>query len=312
MFRLTEMPRFVRAIVCLLYLCGCGGSPVRETASVISREFEPKSVEQELPGLHNVLLAADGIYSGSEPHGDEAFAGLAKLGIRTILSVDGARPDVELARQHGLRYVHVPIGYDGVSPSASEKLAAAARETEGPVYVHCHHGKHRGPSATAVICVAKGLCTGEQSLQLLKLAGTGQEYAGLWRDVAAYRPPRSGTKLPALVETAEVESLTAAMARVDRHWDNLKLCRDAGWQTPPAHRDLVPAREALLMKETFHEARRTLGPEYDSQFQSALEAAEQIATEIEAALNSDQRDTLGMRMESLDKSCKQCHVKYRN
>src|SRR6185369_3881462 len=151
MSRLTDMLRIVLAIVCLCLSCGCGDSQDRETACVPPTAFEPKTVETELPGLHNVLLAADGIYSGSEPHGEEAFAGLAKMGIKTILSVDGARPDVELARQHGLRYVHVPIGYDGISPSAGETLAAAAREAQGPLYVHCHHGKHRGPSATAVI-----------------------------------------------------------------------------------------------------------------------------------------------------------------
>lgn len=54
------------------------------------------------------------LYSGSGPDGPKAFASLARLGIKTIISVDGARPNVEAAKKSGLRYVHIPISYDGV------------------------------------------------------------------------------------------------------------------------------------------------------------------------------------------------------
>jgi hypothetical protein len=45
--------------------------------------------------------------------------------VKTIVSVDGGKPDVETARKHGIRYVHLPIGYDatdctaGLPPSPS-------------------------------------------------------------------------------------------------------------------------------------------------------------------------------------------------
>ena len=35
-----------------------------------------------------------------------------EVGYTTVLSVDGARPAVELAEKHGLRYVHIPIVED--------------------------------------------------------------------------------------------------------------------------------------------------------------------------------------------------------
>jgi hypothetical protein len=33
---------------------------------------------------------------------------------QTIISVDGARPNVDAAKKEGLSYVHIPIGYNGV------------------------------------------------------------------------------------------------------------------------------------------------------------------------------------------------------
>ncbi|HVV99787.1 MAG TPA: hypothetical protein VHB77_05585, partial [Planctomycetaceae bacterium] len=56
---------------------------------------------QEQPGLHNLVQASAGVYSGSEPDGEIGFASLETLGIKTIVSVDGARPDIELAHKHG-------------------------------------------------------------------------------------------------------------------------------------------------------------------------------------------------------------------
>src|SRR4051812_38582828 len=66
-------------------------------------------------GLHNVVTYADGLYCGSVPEGKAGFATLAAIGIKTIISVDGATPEVELASKFGLRYVHLPVGYDGIS-----------------------------------------------------------------------------------------------------------------------------------------------------------------------------------------------------
>ena len=42
---------------------------------------------------------------------------LADMGVKTILSVDGKTPDVEAAKKLGMRYVHVPIQYRGITES---------------------------------------------------------------------------------------------------------------------------------------------------------------------------------------------------
>jgi protein tyrosine phosphatase (PTP) superfamily phosphohydrolase (DUF442 family) len=264
------------------------------------------------PGLHSVLRISERLYSGSEPHGDEGFASLAKLGITTVVSVDGAKPDLELAKKHGLRYVHIPMGYDGVSKNAGSLLTRLIRDVRGPIYVHCHHGRHRGPAAAAVACVAGGIATGSEALEILKKAGTGKEYAGLWRDVEMFSPPDSGQELPELREVAEVDSVAAAMATLDRNFDNLKLCQQAAWGVPADHPDLVPAQEALLVRESLHEAVRHVSDQHTGQFKQWLGDAEQTANALENALKAGQKDQASERMAELQKNCKQCHAKYRD
>ena len=127
------------ALACLLHASARGQQPPRSA---------------ELPTIPHLQAVADGVFSGARPRDEQDFAALAKMGVKTIVSVDGVRPDIEAAKKHGLRYIHIPLGYDTVDDRAVGSLTRVAREPLGPLYVHCHHGKHRGPAAAAIICLA--------------------------------------------------------------------------------------------------------------------------------------------------------------
>lgn len=272
--------------------------------------FQPM---RDLPGLHNIVKVSDRIFSGSEPEGEDAFSRLAGRGAKTIISVDGARPNVEAAHKAGLRYVHIPMGYDGISERAAAALTRAGKELEGSIYVHCHHGRHRGPAAAVIIAIAAGELDPSYARTVLELSGTGKEYKGLWRDVAGYKDPPPETELPELVEIAEVDSLTAAMVQIDRHWDRLKLCRNAGWRPPKKFPDLDAAHEALQLREALHEAARMLAEEkFDGQFREWLAEAERQAGEIEMNLGNSNPAEAERLSRLLQDSCKQCHERYRN
>jgi protein tyrosine phosphatase (PTP) superfamily phosphohydrolase (DUF442 family) len=281
-------------------------------ASATPASATPEAVPRELPGLHNVHRATEIVFLGSEPQGEEAFISLKKLGITTIVSVDGATPDVELARQHGLRYIHIPTGYDGVDEVTAKTLTRVAREVKTPLYVHCHHGKHRGPAAAAIVCLASGTLTSDQALTLLKTAGTGKDYTGLWKDVKDFQPLPEHAELPPLLEIAPLESLPAAMARIDRNFDNLKLCKTAGWKTPTAHPDLNPVNEALLVQEALQECCRRLEPGRDLQLREWLQESGTMARALHQALKAHDFAAADPLLSSLGEKCVQCHVAFRN
>jgi protein tyrosine phosphatase (PTP) superfamily phosphohydrolase (DUF442 family) len=291
-------------------ICAATAGRGDEQDSDVPRRNGPTT--KDYPSLHNLITVTDKIYSGAEPDDDEAFESLRALGVKTVISVDGARPDVATAHKHGLRYVHIPIGYDGVTRDAGAALARVVREAKAPIYVHCHHGQHRGPTAAAVACIASGAADGRKAIKILERAGTGKEYPGLWRDVAAYRPPLNDARLPALKEVAEVDTLPAAMALIDRAFDELKLSQQADWSVPPNHRDLAPATQATLVREQFHEASRLLSGQHDARLKEWLSAAEARSRDLEAALRGDDKTQATRCFQQLQNACKQCHAAYRN
>jgi protein tyrosine phosphatase (PTP) superfamily phosphohydrolase (DUF442 family) len=306
----------------------CAMADDRVAAPIDAENFELTSTEHDLaakllpggpterdfPKLHNLLQVTDRLFSGAEPVDEQAFAELARLGIRTIVSVDGIRPNTAAAARHGLRYIHIPVGYDGISEQAAGSLTRLVREIEGRIYIHCHHGEHRGPAAAAIACVADGAADGAAAIVVMQRAGTSPNYAGLWRDVAAYTPPALGESLPQLTESAEVESLVEAMAQIGRVSDHLKLCQTAAWQSPPNHPDLTPLQQAILLKEAYREINRRLQDDnpHDERFRSWMRAAEKTANDLELALQQGQRDLASDLFQAGQTECRRCHIQYRD
>jgi protein tyrosine phosphatase (PTP) superfamily phosphohydrolase (DUF442 family) len=277
----------------------------------------------EAAGLHNVYRLTERLYSGSSPEGDAGFASLRKLGVRTVISVDGARPDVERARKHGLRYVHLPIGYDGVPEAQALRIARAVRDLPGPVYLHCHHGKHRGPAAAAVahLCL-DGRCGVETAVEEMRRAGTDPRYTGLYAAPGQIRRPTREVldRVPAdFPEVAEVAALAQAMVAVDERWDRLQQVRAAGWKVPPDHPDIDPPHEALQLQEQYREAARL--PQVEARpadFRRRLAEAEGGAAELERVLRQGrEKGTVdGAAAEAAFRrsaaGCVECHGRYRD
>jgi hypothetical protein len=182
----------------------------------------PVAPARELAGLHNVHRLTARVFSGATPEGDAGFASLRRLGVRTVLSVDGATPEVEHAAAFGLRYVHSPVGYDGIPPAEVARIARALRDLPGPVYVHCHHGQHRGPAAAVAALRCLGELTADEGVAALQLAGTDPKYSGLIALPHTTQPlspaalDRVPAKFPARAATAD---LTQLMVKIDGLWD---------------------------------------------------------------------------------------------
>ena len=268
-------------------------------------------VEKQQPSLE-IRYLTNNVFVGGEPNGSDAFAVLKGQGIKTIVSVDGATPNVELARQYGMQYVHIPIGYDGIDSQATLSLVRVARAFKRPIYLHCHHGQHRGPAAAAVLCIADGALTNEAAQIFMQQAGTSRDYAGLWRDVAQFRPPSDDVDLPELVEVAPVGDMAATMAKINRAFDRLKSSREMGWSIPEGDPDLVPAQLALIMREWFHElGRQPLTGQHEG-MKTGLQRAEDLVADLEAALHGDEVDKASDALQQLKQACVDCHTSFRN
>ena len=280
----------------------------------------PRSVEEPLPrehpGLHNVLRATDKLLSGSSPEGDAGFESLKQLGVRTIITVDGARPEVERARKHGLRYVHLPIGYDGVPREQGLRIARAVRDLPGLVYLHCHHGQHRAPAAAAVVrlCLDEH-CTAADAVAFLKDAGTAPRYKGLY--AAAEQTRLAPADLDAVSadfpELAQVSSLVKLMVELDGRWDRLTLARRAGWKTPEDHPDVDPPHEAVQLWELYREAARLpqVKTKPDS-FRRGLDGGERAAKQLADALAAHAPADADGAFAASAKACADCHAAHRD
>jgi protein tyrosine phosphatase (PTP) superfamily phosphohydrolase (DUF442 family) len=192
--------------------------------------------------------------------GEKGFETLKRLGVRTVISVDGSQTDVEAARRHGLRYVYLPVGYDGILRDQAIRIVEAIRDLPGPIFVHCHHGKHRGPAAVAVCALATEGWEKAQARAWLERAGTDPKYKGLFATVEGFTIRSVGelrqvTK-DQLPERAEVPALVETMVGVDHIWHRPKGIEKAVFQTPKDSPDLDPPHEALMQSEHFCEASR--------------------------------------------------------
>ena len=96
--------RLIATLLASMGLLGCGepGSVPSAPPVAVSPALAPPALDDPQPhgylGLDNVVAYAERVYSGSAPLGPEGFQTLAAWGVDTIISVDGARPDVETAR----------------------------------------------------------------------------------------------------------------------------------------------------------------------------------------------------------------------
>ncbi len=276
-------------------------------------EETPPARHRGMPGLENVHDLGHGILCGGGPQGDAGFAALEAMGVRTLLSVDGMEPDLERARGHGMRYVHVPIGYDSVGTNALRRLAKAVSTLPGPFYIHCHHGRHRGPAAAAAVARSLHRWTAPQASAWLLLAGTDPRYGGLHRDATNAQPfphdeiARIADPLP---ERTPVEPLVRVMVAVDQEFEALRSQRGNAFGPPTE----AEAATATRLSELFREAARldgsgTAGVELRHGLKEAAEEASRLAAQLLAARDPSVTENTFRR---LTESCVRCHRRHRD
>jgi protein tyrosine phosphatase (PTP) superfamily phosphohydrolase (DUF442 family) len=283
----------------------------------------PKVDPEDSRTLHNVLHLSENIISGAEPEESDSLEQIAKMGVKTIISVDGKAPDHEAAKALGMRYVNIPIRYEGISEEEKLSIAKTFRELPGPFYVHCFHGQHRGPAAAAIGRVVLDGTSRQQALaEMRQYCGTSEKYEGLYKSIAF-------DNLPTSLETSQhdfdfppahkVDGTRQAMVELTRPFDLLKAGKKLSWASDPNHPDVVLEQESIRLTQLlrmFEELDDTLkqAEDYRGWVKKAVEQSKEMTVILHAYANGDKE--AGARatahFEAMDQNCNACHKVYRN
>lgn len=303
---------------------GAAGESAARAEVSAGAPVQPPAIDAQqpadYPGLHNVVTYHAGFYSGGAPEGDAGFDTLNEMGVKTIISVDGAAPEVEYAHERGMRYIHLPIAYNGFDEQRRLELVRATRDAlkAGPVYIHCHHGKHRSAGAAGTIAASLGWASPKAMVARMKVSGTSPSYTGLYQCTADadVLTPKQINSVPAdFPEVSRPQGFVKAMVEVSVVDEHLKAIEQAGWSVPADHPDLVPAAEAGRMVDLFRAmCEGTRASREPADFTEWLREAQRHAQALEDLLAEGSTDIPAMSAEfnGLAQTCRACHAVYRN
>jgi protein tyrosine phosphatase (PTP) superfamily phosphohydrolase (DUF442 family) len=277
----------------------------------LKKDSETKAVAVESKTLANLFRFPGEFWVGGEPS-DEGLAELVSRGVTTVISVDGHPPDVDAARKLGLRYIHLTISYETVPPETIRAIVAAWENNKGGVYVHCHHGKHRGPAAAvAAVRVRYPELSAAWGDASLKQLGTAAGYKGLYRSVCELTS-QTILALPAPTEfpsSVEPPDSVARMLAITEELERINKLLGADALDRAALSDRM-----VLLAEHYREAGRhereidASATDLIAQFSLAEKAIVDAGKFAMTSQDAELRDQLAKRIEA---TCSDCHKKFR-
>ncbi len=286
----------------------------RTAVPVAAAEFPPIVN----PYLTHAFVVTEKVSAGAHPDGDAAFKALSEMGVKTIISVDGAKPNVEAARKYGMRYVHLPVTYGNITPQQGKEIAKAINEMPGRIYLHCPQGINRSAAAVAMGCVMNGSIKTDQVETLMATFGTTANYKGLLASARAARPVDPDELKQMKVEFVETQSVTEmadGMVAIDHNWENLKRFQKSKWAPVPEHSELDYTHEAQQLREHFAAFGRLESAQSKSEdFQTKLLTAQEVTQLLCDTLAAKPFDTQAAdtAVNRVGLWCAMCHKFYRD
>ncbi|MCB9877233.1 MAG: cytochrome c [Planctomycetes bacterium] len=299
----------------LITACQSSGDAHQIAAHV---EAPPVDADQAVgfPGLHNVVTYAPDVVCGGAPEGHEGLEALKAMGIKTIITVDGAAPDAKGAEALGMHYIHLPISYDTVTPERQKELAQAVASSEGPIYMHCHHGKHRSAAALGSALVLAGKMTPEQAVAKMEISGTSPAYKGLWKAVReAEALPEAQLHVDPKVfpSVAKTSGMVQTMSEVDMVFDLVKQAEKAGWKAPEDHPDLNAPKETKRLATLFANLKKDKeSMALPADYQQMLDKAITDTAKLDELVHAGDAAAAAELLKTIGTTCKDCHKVHRD
>jgi protein tyrosine phosphatase (PTP) superfamily phosphohydrolase (DUF442 family) len=284
-------------------------TPSRKTSGAIERLNNP--------ALANALRFSAKLFCGGPPQGEAGFQALKSLGIKTIISVDGAAPETSRADALNMTYVHLPVPYRDIPHDRALEIAKAIRDLPGPVYIHCSNGTARAPAAAGVASVLLGEMSAHDAFEALKAAGTLPAYSGLY--AATLKAEKVGKEtLDALhvnfTARAEVSPLVSSMVAMEKVWKRIETAQSLDWNIPDSRSDLKPDEDMLQLIDCYMQAGKLEEIAKDPQKQTILSDGEKWCAVLRRTWKKDPQtphrsEELTTAFKGVLSSCFDCHSK---
>jgi uncharacterized protein (TIGR01244 family) len=127
---------------------------------------------------------SEGLYRGAQP-GDEGFAELARMGVRTVVNLRTSRPERAKVEAAGLGYRRLSMrAWAPTEDELVDFLRVAVDPERQPVFVHCRRGADRTGMVTAVYRVAVEGWTKKEALEEMLEGGYG--FSPVWGNLVTF------------------------------------------------------------------------------------------------------------------------------
>jgi tyrosine-protein phosphatase SIW14 len=144
----------------------------------------------DVPGVPNFHQVDEHVYRGAQPHG-QGFAGLAKLGIKTVIDLRGESSEERAVQGAGMHYVRLP--WSGFKAPADSQILAVLSllndSSEWPVFVHCKRGADRTGTAIACYRIEHDHWSNQQALTEAKAFGMSSMEVAMQRFILHFGAP---------------------------------------------------------------------------------------------------------------------------
>lgn len=175
---------------------GCGqpsatAPTAMSQAPGMSRAMSQATTEDDEPGwsgpredLGHFFKVNDRLYRGQQPT-DKGFTILKERGIKTVVylhfSKSQAAHEKQVVEGLGMKFVHIPMSWITPPKEAQIKqwLKITGDSSQGPVFVHCQHGRDRTGTMIGIYRIAFDGWTYDQAYEEMKEKGFRTFFLGL-------------------------------------------------------------------------------------------------------------------------------------
>jgi len=192
----------------------------QSTQQSVQQTMVPASTLETISSeVGNFQVVSNGLWRGALPS-HKAIAQLAKSGVKTIVDLrytsGSQQKEAEVAKQYGVNYVNIPLGFEHPSLGAVAKfLAIVSKPANQPVFVHCRQGADRTGTLVGVFRILHDHWSFKEAYQEMRTHHFKPFLAGMKSFVARCETePQLSKELAEMADKMQQQPAVEGVARV--------------------------------------------------------------------------------------------------